>query len=170
MECRRVGRRRDHRLPLSPAVPTSLHNWSKPGLELEPFLGWQRRICFCQPGNQKLTIVELVQLLRFREVLGRRFAPRPSSPTCARTHKVTRPSRHPILVPCKGLRTTIKSRWLEIVSTFGDKCPQHGSKNATNCSKNAHGIAFDGPGEDRLCLRWRVSRRLVIDLGPRCGL
>ena len=34
-------------------------------------------------------------------------------------------------VPRQALRTSIKSHFLKILITFGDKCPQNGSNNAT---------------------------------------
>ena len=41
-----------------------------------------------------------------------------------------------------GPRTSIKSRFWEILTTFGDKCPQNGSKNGD-------GIGFGGPGVEK---------------------
>ena len=44
-------------------LPLAAHRlgWTKSGLKFEPFLGWQRQICLCWPGNRDSRIVDLVQ-------------------------------------------------------------------------------------------------------------
>jgi len=51
--------------------------------------------------------------------------------------------------PRKALQTSIKSHYQKILSTFGDKITKW-LQERTDGSKNGLGIAFEGPGVDKL--------------------
>ena len=52
------------------------------------------------------------------------------------------------LIPRKALRTSIKSHFWKISSTFGDRCPQNGSKNGETAPRTGTGCPHEGPSVD----------------------
>ena len=62
--------------------------------------------------------------------------------------------------PRKALRTSIKSHFWKISSTFGDKCPQNGSKNGQTAPRTGTGCPHEGPSvvRDNATPRTRTYR------------
>jgi len=69
-------------------------------------------------------------------------------------------------LPRQALRTSIKSQFLKILITFGDECPQNGSKYGS-------GIGFEGPGvvphgdERAVIKKWGAYKKVQARFRPR---
>ena len=61
--------------------------------------------------------------------------------------------------PRKALRTLNQSHFWKISSTFGDKCPQNGSKNGQTAPRTGRGCPHKGPYVERVRFR-KVDVRL----------
>ena len=68
-------------------------------------------------------------------------------------------------LPRKALRTSIKSHFWKISSTFGNKYPQNGSKNGQTAPRTGMGCPFEGPSvassENPLDLRLWLQGQLT---------
>jgi len=140
------------------------------GVQLHP--GNSPKKLFCSPGYQDHCGPKWVE----------NSMPNPQEPPCVPMVLPTVGSldspisgypRNPCVVSCgdhaRAFDTSIKSHFRKILSTFGNKCPQNGSKNEQTAPRTSMGYPHEGPSvAGPLSSEFSLNKRVRIKKSGLC--